>query len=169
MSQRSPSPAAGLTLAGTPDRVRLRELQELLEEKRDAVAALDLELEILRHTLSDFEARYRWALAEEHATLLRVQAVVRHLERWEELLRDARGEDWGARSRGFESHRARDFRRAESARRQAGPAPKRAEAPAPEDASYAQERAARLKSVYRALARRYHPDLASTEEEQAAM
>ena len=84
----APSPSF-LVLADSPLRARLLALVAEAESLRDAVAALDLDIETLRSTLCVFEARAHGALRELHARHRSVAGVVRHLERWVELLESA--------------------------------------------------------------------------------
>jgi hypothetical protein len=151
----APSPSS-LVLADSPLRARLLFLQEAAESVRDAVAALDLEIETLRTTLSVFDARAQGALRDLHARHARVTSAVRHLERWVELLQSAPRKDVGTRGKRLEARRRRQLR-SEAAQ---------ALAEAPEEARRPADAGAELKSLYRRLARRYHPDLARDEEAQ---
>jgi len=153
MPRRPPPPA--LVLADSPLRRRLGELRAEAESLRDAVGALDLEIETLRTTLAVFDARVRGELREPHALLSRIEAVVRHLERWAELLVTAPRAEVARRGRRLDARRRRQLRiRSED------------DAPEPAEALPASEEASELKSLYRRLARRHHPDLARDEEEQ---
>jgi hypothetical protein len=171
------SPDERLVLADIPERVALREVVAKLEERRDRIAELDLELETVRDQLAGFEAGYHARLAEEHQRLARVEELVRHLERWRELLRAKPERQLGAKARRIDERRRRELgkrvRRAEPEAPEAEAEPaEAAEAEAgletePEAAADPVEtRTGRLKNAYRALARRFHPDLARTEEER---
>jgi hypothetical protein len=149
----APSPSS-LILAESPLRARLLELQAEAESVRDAVATLDLDIETLRATLSVFDARAQGALRELHARHARVAGVLRHLERWVELLEHAPRTDVVARAKRLETRRARQLK---------GEAPAETE---PGLAPVAVDKGIELKSLYRRLARRHHPDLAQNEEEQ---
>jgi hypothetical protein len=144
-----------LILADSPLRARLLELQAEAESLRDAVAALDLDIETLRTTLGIFDARLHGALREVHARHERVAAVARHLERWVELLEEGPDEEMAARARRLDARRARELK-------DEG----REEAEDVEEAAPSADEEAELKSLYRRLARRHHPDLARDEEEQ---
>jgi len=159
-------PAAGeaLVLADIPERVRLRELTAAIESRRDAIAELDLSIESLRDELANFEAAYQIKLANENAELRRVQGLVQHVWRWTELLAAARKaaderQRIDQRAAKIEGRRTQHLR-AQKEQAACPPDPRGALAlePRPPDS--------RLKDAYRALARRYHPDLARTEQEQ---
>ena len=146
---------AAIVLAPSPLRERLQRLLAALEALRDEVAQLELECETLRGELAAFEVRHRAELADEQRLVHRIASVVRQLERWTEMLEDAEPRQRAARARQVERQRTRELHResreAEPPRR----SPSRSSRPA-----------ADLKSLYRRLARRFHPDLARTEEEQ---
>src|SRR5690348_5566798 len=90
---------ADLVLADIPERNRLRELVTLLNLRRDEIAELDLELESLRQTLATFEAKYATRLRPVHAALHRVESLIRHIERWADVVRQAREAPDTARDR----------------------------------------------------------------------
>ena len=147
--------SAAIVLAASPLRERLQRLLAELDALRDEVAQLELECETLRGELAAFEARHRAALAGEQRRFHRIASVVRQLERWAEMLDEAEPRRRAARARGVERQRTRELHQEstepEGADEEAGPEP---------------SAAAELKSLYRRLARRFHPDLARTEEEQ---
>ncbi|MCC6750250.1 MAG: hypothetical protein IT371_21475 [Deltaproteobacteria bacterium] len=147
-----------LVVAETPERLRRRDLQASLEALRDAIATLDCEVETLRGELAAFEARYRQRVADEDAALGRSRALIRHLERWVELLEEEPGEAISARATRLERQRAREAERLQrEAERPVGDDPVALEEPCPDD---------RLRAAFRRLVKRFHPDLARTEEEQ---
>ena len=146
---------ATLVLAPSPLRERLQRLLAELEDLRDQVAQLELECETLRGELSAFEVRHRAELAPEQRLLERMASVVRHLERWVELLEETEPRQRARRARRLERQRTRELRQ-----ESAGDGRSDEEIP-PEPPA-----AVDLKSLYRRLARRFHPDLARTEEEQ---
>jgi hypothetical protein len=148
---------AAIVLADSPLRERLRELSAVLESLRDEVAQLELEAETLRAELGAFEVRHRHALDAEQRALVAIGRVVRALEAWIELLRSAPARERVTRARWYEQRRAREAARE---RAQAVEREDEEEEPPPLPS------AAELKSLYRRLARRFHPDLARTEEEQ---
>ncbi|MEK7705658.1 MAG: hypothetical protein AAB426_11915 [Myxococcota bacterium] len=158
--ERRRRPPATLVLADIPERVRLRELTSHIEARRDGIAELDLEIETLRDELVDFEAHYHARLAAEQAELRRIEGLVSQIERWRELLVKAERPRVAERAHRLDVQRQKqvEHRRRKTKRKRAPPAD-----PAPAPVRTVDER---LKQAYRALARRYHPDLARTEEEQ---
>lgn len=146
---------AAIVLAPSPLRERLEQLLGALEELRDEVAQLELEAETLRAELAAFEVRHRAELSGEQRLLQRIASVVRQLERWTELLAEAPPPRRAARARRVERQRTQELHR------ESGQAEPEDDGPASEPPS-----AADLKSLYRRLARRFHPDLARTEDEQ---
>lgn len=145
---------AAIVLAPSPLREQLRRLLAALEELRDEVAQLELEAETLRVALTAFETRHRAELSEEQRRLQRIASVVRQLERWAELLAEVPPQKRAARARRVERQRTQELH---------GDAWERE----PDDEAVPGPPAsAVLKSLYRRLARRFHPDLARTEEEQ---
>jgi hypothetical protein len=150
----APSPSS-VVLADSPLRRRLAELRAEAESVRDAVASLDLDIETLRTTLSLFDARLHAALRELHGRHEVVEAVVRHLERWVALLERGPSRDVAQRARRLDARRGRQLKRGAVE-----------EPPLEPDEARAVDTSAELKSLYRRLARRYHPDLARDEDEQ---
>ena len=153
MANHGPPPA--LVLADSPLRERLGALRAEAESLRDAVGALDLEIETLRTTLAVFDARVHGELRDAHALLRRIAGVVRQMEAWAELLATAPRAEVARRARRIDRRRARQLHTDADG-----------EAPEPVEALPAPDEAGELKSLYRRLARRHHPDLARTEEEQ---
>ncbi len=162
----TPSPttaSVAVVLADIPERRRLREVAAELEARRDQIAELDLEIEQLRDELSAFEQLYQGKMAHENQELSRIERLVAHFDRWMDLLREAPRRKVVKQAKKVEARRAREIqeRRAEEEARAARESEEvEAEARPPPDE--------RLKSAYRALARRFHPDLARTEEERVA-
>ncbi|RPH72047.1 MAG: hypothetical protein EHM78_04955 [Myxococcaceae bacterium] len=146
---------AAIVLAASPLRERLQALLAEIEALRDDVAQLELECETVRGELAAFGVRHRAELADKQRFLQRVASVVRQLERWAEMLAESEPRERAARARRVERQRTRELHQDA-----AGPAPAEDD-PLPEPMP-----AAELKSLYRRLARRFHPDLARTEEEQ---
>jgi len=157
--KQPPAPGSSLVLADIPERNRLRELRQLLNERRDQIAELDLEIETVRDALAAFEGGYQARVAGETAALDRIERLVRHYERWVELLQESRPTMVVSKGRKLEARRAREL--AEQERRKALPP-----APEGEPETYVRSPDERLKAAYRALARRFHPDLARTEPER---
>lgn len=156
------SRAEDLVLSSAPERVQLRELQAALDERRDAIADVDLEIETLRTELADFEAAYNDQLMNEHATLRRVEGYLRHLRRWSELLRSDPVLDLGARAQRVEKQRVRELKQYPPRAR----IREEARDVEPVETTLRPQPKDELKAAYRQLARRFHPDLARTEEER---
>ncbi len=142
-----------IVLAPSPLREQLRLLLAALEELRDEVAQLELEAETLRVELTAFETRHRAELSGEQRRLQRIASVIRQLERWAELLAEVPPQKRAARARRVERQRTQELHRDSRE-------PEADDEPVPEPPA-----AVDLKSLYRRLARRFHPDLARTEEE----
>ena len=173
-----PGKSSALILGDDPTRVKLRELQGSLGQVRDRIADLDLEIESLRTELVEFEGTLHARLAAEYGALDRVDSYVRYQERWADLLARAAKTDatLGSQAAQVEEKRAAEVRKRDVPRepreteapdsdpdqlRDVLPGGPRASAsPGPAD------RETRLKTAFRALARRFHPDLARTEEER---
>lgn len=167
-----PKPQA-LVLTQQPERQHLDALQAGIEACRDRIAELDVDTETLRQDLQNFEQQYLRALSFEHAVLGRIDGLLRHASRWLTLLQQSNS------SRGRRAHASSLFeRRSEeiyawhAARSQeraqtqdaAEVAPQLDEAvPRSQLPSSSRER---LKVAFRALARRYHPDLAEGEQDR---
>lgn len=149
-----------LVLADIPERVRLRELVAHIEARRDDIAEADLEIETLREQLVDFEAHYHARLAAEQVELRRIDNLLAQIERWRELLANTDRPHIAKRAQRLDVQRQKQV---EAQRRK-----KRRERELPQDAPPPIVRTVdeRLKQAYRALARRFHPDLARTEDEQ---
>lgn len=161
-----------MVLFDSIERQRLRALIASLETKRDQVAELDLEIETLRDELYGFEETYRGRLAQEHAALKRVELLVRHFDRWTELLEDATRKQVVKDAPKLDRKRGREVADLQRTLREA---PKPTKKLKPEEPVALEAQSAttalgthsdRLKAAYRALARKYHPDLARTEEER---
>lgn len=175
MAPPTSSDATGLALSQDAARTRLRELSSVLDARRDAIAELDLEIEDLLRELSDFQAHLAGRLAAEQAALARVDGLVRTIERWRELLASRPAEAVPEEAARIEARRQREVERLqdlrqEAERRASSPVEEAEEAAAPEPSPAPEparaDRLDRLKTVYRALARRFHPDLARTEAER---
>lgn len=165
-SKRKSAPSQALMLADIPERNRLRELQSLLDTRRDQIAELDLEIETVRDQLIGFENTYQARVAEENFELVRIEQLVRHCERWADLLHEAPAATLAEQAERLGARRAREL--AQSATRPAltgGAADDSAETQG-DVVSAPRSPNERLKAAYRALARRFHPDLATNEADR---
>ncbi len=152
--------STAVVLADIPERQRLRELQRLLGERRDKIAALDLEIETERELLRIFEASFQAETRGHHGELCRIERLVQYYERWVDLLQETPSARLPAEARRIASCRQKEVARSSGA----ASAAKDESTPA---ASAARKTpSARLKAAYHALARRYHPDLATCETDR---
>lgn len=163
-------PVTSLVLADAPLRAKKRELQALLETRRDEIGALDLEIETLRESLAAFETAVSAQTESEAWQVSRVRGVLDHLERWSRLLRDrARfAERFAARAVRLDSARAKEVRRDDAPPAKLADDAKDEEGTGGlslEDVLTPRPAADELKTLYRTLARRFHPDLARSEDE----
>lgn len=163
-------------------RAELEALRAELEARQHDIAEAELTAESLRLALQDFAGRYETAVAEERRALARVRALSAHLARWLRLLEDELQGERAAARRRVAVDRARDAE-LRARRRAEGREAERAQHGAADDArgdhagpqsdaapSWHARRSsaeARLKQAFRALARRYHPDMVQNEQERA--
>lgn len=158
---------SALILGGGPLRERLRELVRQLEERRDAIGELNLSIEVLREQLGTFEVAYRNRLASEHALLKRIESYVRMLDGWADLLRRKPRKTIANEGARVDERRARDMKAGRAAKKKREPLQAEvvdATEKLPE--AVASSREAELKAIYRRMARKFHPDLARTEQER---
>lgn len=156
-------PPTHLVLADAPGRQRFRDLQHTVETLRDAIFDLDLHLAHLRDELAAFESHYNHQLAIEHHALHRLEALIRHIERWGDILHHQARTAVVHQARASDTKRAQELQRIRQQRERI--LSKAALPPAPKKTtktSVQQE----LKNAYRNLARRYHPDLAQSETDR---
>lgn len=163
--RKKPRATTALVVADDPERNRLRALKAQLGQRRDEIAELDLEIETLRAELSNFEAAYQAHVALESHALKRVERLLIHFERWTELLREVSPAVVPLQAERLDARRDRELTEPPFTPPSPPSAPEETEeAEAPRAAP-----AARLKAAYRALARRFHPDLARTEQERVQL
>ena len=162
--RKKPRATTALVVADDPERNRLRGLKAKLGQRRDEIAELDLEIETLRGELSAFEASYRARIAEESHALQRVERLLLHFERWTELLRETRPALVPLQAERLDTRRTREL-----GEQRADPLLLDEETAAVEPAEPPAPTPDRIKAAYRALARRFHPDLARTEEERVVL
>ncbi|MBN1960074.1 MAG: hypothetical protein JW841_03945 [Deltaproteobacteria bacterium] len=167
-----------LTLADIPERNRLRQLQSVLNQRRDQIAELDLEIETLREQLLDFESAYQSRLAIENLDLTRIEQLVRYYERWSDLLQEAPNETIEKHYQKLAARRNHELAQSQTRLNQNIKNAKQAKTSSTNinienDDTKSQALATtlrnsddRLKIAYRSLARRYHPDLATIESDR---
>ncbi|MBI5507550.1 MAG: hypothetical protein HY903_02235 [Deltaproteobacteria bacterium] len=146
------TPTPGLILAPTPARLERERLRERVSAVKDEIAAIDLGVANLRRDLGGFEAMLEVRLWREHELELRLARVIGYLEAWGALLRQT--------PRAKVERRGRRLNRRQAAAARPSLEPPAVDAPPPPPTDL------RLKDAYRALARRFHPDLASSEAER---
>jgi hypothetical protein len=154
-----------MILADLPERAELTELERQLDLCRDEIAHTDLEIEILRRRLAQFEAVYLSRLAPQLNLSTRLQGLVRHLERWIELVARTDRRHLANQGRRIDRRRHRETQglwNQRVAREKAG----EGKDPKPPESAPTPNGDKGLKTAYRRLVRHYHPDLARTEEQR---
>ena len=166
----------GIASSAAEKEAEARHLRAQIEAGRDRIADLDLEIEDRLAELATFDAALHVGLRRERRTLDRVEALRRMLERWTVALEEQPPQRVARVGQGIEERRQRELDgRVE--REAALDATLEEEDARPEDAPPPGTSARReepvvvedlqdLKSAYRRLARRYHPDLARTEQDR---
>lgn len=166
------STPTGLVLADTEERRQLHALQTSCDQLTGQIANAELDLETVRADLLEFEHAYSAALADAHRHLKSAERVVLSLDRWADVLTQNERAIIAARVKKAtekKRHTAEDELAAHGAQSTRGEASRAANdtvaegAPAP---LFATPRDDRLKTAFRSLARRYHPDLARSEQER---
>ena len=155
-----------------------------MEALRDAIVEADLAIDTRRQELAAFDAEYHGALAAEHESWARLQGLLRHWQRLAEALTTPPELHGGGRhvdrlqARQHRSVRARaTAARVQAAKAAAADGPDRTagdaggtgddlDARGPSAQATGAFSRGPLKLLYRALARRYHPDLAGSEADQ---
>lgn len=163
MTQKFPPETTRDAPTLAPEAVEEEYLRARIEAVRGEIAGLAAELEELRTTLAAFEARYDARIGILIVELDRVELELVVCRKRIAALRES-AEAWEAAEveieRAFAGERARIGGEAQEAR-QAG---ERAERLLPEPPT---EVASALRTQYRKLALRFHPDVAANEEERA--
>ncbi len=156
-----------MILADLPERAELSELEHQQEICRDEIAHMDLEIETLRRDLARFEAVYLTQLAPELDLATRLQGLVRHLERWIELVERTDRPPLLTEGRRLDRRRNRETQGLWEQRvaREATARAPGAEVPVPQPPP-PPDGGKELKTAYRRLVRHYHPDLARTEDQR---
>ncbi len=151
----TPTLSPGLVPAPTAPQQERERLRAAVEAARDRIADEDLALATLRNQLTDFETALELNLWHEQNALRRTAEVIRELERWIDVLSRAPRAQVPAAAKRLRRRRAIELT-------QAPEPPATVLIPTPNERTAAEL----LKSTYRTLARRYHPDLARNDVEQ---
>lgn len=167
MRRRRAHVSSPLVLAFAAERAACEDFEARTRAARDDIAERDLAIESLRATLIAFERRYDAALRNEHALLSRIDALLRHLSALSRAvsLAEPSAQRRGDHIRHLGLVREQEITAWHAARLRAQQA--RAAPPHPLAAPPSSEHAQRLRTVYRQLARRFHPDLAGDETRRA--
>ena len=164
-----------LVLADIPERNTLRALQKEISDLRHFITALDDDIEQLRRALLAFEEHYHSVMAAEESQRRQNQALMQQMQRWQRLIRQALQErsqidDSLHQQRINETHRAKT--QAQLAEQAPSTAPPRSRNSNYQRTQTDEQTAPivkpqdQLKKVFRELVRRFHPDLARTENER---
>ncbi len=166
-----------IVVADIPERQALRLVRAELNDRRSQIADLDLGIETLREDLHRFEGHYHARIQEEQEAFNRLKKVTGHAERWSRLLYESAKPKKTTTAVRRKKHKAQNFlssiKRLEQQRQHEADVEQErrsttlaADTPKVEIAFKRAHRDADLKDAYRTLARRYHPDLARTEDER---
>lgn len=156
---------AGLVRAKTPEEIEIEERLFEIEEKRQRVALLGQEIEELKQALGRFQVEYNAKVGWLYVELDKLELLIQEYRLRIQLIVDERK----VRLQEIEDEVKRRFtarwqetRQTERETSGASEAYERQKAEPKLDEETAQE----LKRLYRELAKRFHPDLAETEEER---
>jgi hypothetical protein len=156
---------AGLVRAKTPEEIEIEEKLFEIEQKRQRVALLGQEIEELKQALGRFQVEYNARVGQLYVELDKLELLIQEYRLRIRLIVDERK----ARLQEIEDEVKRRFsarwqetRQTERETSGASEAYERQKAEPKLDEETAQE----LKHLYRELARRFHPDLAETDEER---
>lgn len=134
----------------------LRDLQEELNWRQDRVAQLEFELSDTNANLARFNQKLDDRLGELQKRLEEIEFEVEQAR-----LRAARRAQWGERADSPDMHVdvLEQYRRTWTPKDKPPPPP-------PEEPEVSEQTKAELKSLFRALAKRFHPDLVTDPEEK---
>jgi hypothetical protein len=156
---------AGLVRAKTPEEIEIEEKLFEIEQKRQRVALLGQEIEEFKQALGRFQVEYHARVGRLYVELDKLDLLIQEHRLRIQLIVDERK----VRLREIEDEVKRRFtdrwqetRQTERETRGASEIYERQKAEPELDEETAQE----LKRLYRELAKRFHPDLAETEEER---
>jgi chromosome segregation ATPase len=155
----------GLVRAKTPEEIEIEEKLLEIEQKRQCVALLGQEIEELKQALGRFQVEYNARVGRLYVELDKLELLIQEYRLRIRLIVDERK----ARLQEIEdevkqrfSARWQETRQTERETSGASEAYERQKAEPKLDEETAQE----LKRLYRELAKRFHPDLAETDEER---
>ncbi|MFB0545545.1 MAG: hypothetical protein ACETWB_01425 [Anaerolineae bacterium] len=156
---------AGLVRAKTLEEIEIEKKLVEIEQKRQRVALLGQEIEELKQALGRFQVEYNARIGRLYVELDKLELLIQEYRLRIQLIVDGRK----ARLQEIEDEIKRRFsarwqeaRQTERETSGASEAYERQKAEPELDEETAQE----LKCLYRELAKRFHPDLAETEEER---
>ncbi len=156
---------AGLVKAKTPEEIEIEKKLLEIEQKRQRVAMLGQEIEELKQALGRFQVEYNARVGRLYVELDKLELLIQEHRLRIQLIVDERK----VRIQEIEDEVKRRFtarwqetRQTERETSGASEAYERQKAEPKLDEETAQE----LKRLYRELAKRFHPDLAETEEER---
>jgi hypothetical protein len=157
---------AGLVRAKTPEEIEIEEKLLEIERKRQRVALLGQEIEELKQALGRFQVEYNAKVGRLYVELDKLELLIQEYRLRIQLIvdrgREVRLQEIEDEIKRQFSDRWQETRQTERETRGAREAYERQKAEPELDEETAQE----LKRLYRELAKRFHPDLAETEEER---
>ncbi len=157
---------AGLIRAKTPEEIGIEELLFEIEQKRQRVALLGQEIEELKQALGRFQVEYNARVGRLYVELDKLELLIQEYRLRIQLIaergRQVRLQEIEDKLKRRFSARWQETRQTERETSGASEAYERQKAEPELDEETAQE----LKRLYRELAKRFHPDLAETEEER---
>jgi hypothetical protein len=157
---------AGLVIAKTPEEIEIEERLFEIEQKRQRVALLGQEIEELKQALGRFQVEYNARVGRLYVELDKLELLIQEYRLRIQLIvdrgREVRLQEIKDEVKRRFTARWQEARQTERETSEASEAYERQKAEPKLDGETAQE----LKRLYRELAKRFHPDLAETEEER---